>query len=50
VSGNPKIAVIEHRRALAECEGKRELAAGSYETLKQSVEVIAPVARTGGSI
>lgn len=34
IDPNPKIAVVEHRRALAECEDKRALAVGAYERVR----------------
>lgn len=40
VNRNPKVAVVEHRRALAECEGKRELAATAYGDLRAASSVL----------
>jgi hypothetical protein len=34
ISANPKIAVVEHRRALADCETRRAVAVGSYNLLR----------------
>ncbi|CAH1672245.1 hypothetical protein [Chelatococcus asaccharovorans] len=34
IDRNPKIAVVQHRRALAVCEGRRALAVESYEAVR----------------
>lgn len=35
VDANPKVAVVETRLALAECEGRRELAVAAYEAVRK---------------
>ena len=40
VNRNPKVAVVEHREALAECEGKREVAATSYNRVRDAFGVL----------
>jgi hypothetical protein len=34
VDRNPKVAVVEHRRALAICEERRDLAATAYQSVR----------------
>ena len=34
INRNPKIAVVEHRRALADCEARRALAVESYDLVR----------------
>ena len=35
IDRNAKIAVVQHRRALALCEGRRDLAVDSYEAVRE---------------
>ena len=39
IDRNAKIAVIQHRRALAVCEGRRALAVDSYEAVRDGFGV-----------
>lgn len=35
VDANPKVAVVEHRRALADCEARRQLAVDAYDNVRR---------------
>lgn len=35
VDANPKVAVVEHRRALADCEERRTLAVDAYNNVRE---------------
>lgn len=42
VDVNPKVAVVEHRRALADCEQRRQLAVDAYSAVKREFGLTEP--------